>query len=251
MERPSSPIIEASNTQKTQPSVSTKNLVQKPKMVKTVVPVSDSKQVANNVTIKKVVGSNQVTSINRTRPAEPDSKSGSSVKRPRTSDSAEPSINAAAIKRVKTGDSKINKPRDIESSNITNRPRHDEPMTSNSANSASGIQNIKRIRPSDSKTSGVSSDAVKKPKTAQSTSTSGAPSRSTVSSPSTNVGNDSRLISEGEIKKLIESKQVNVTEIIKAFKKKINADSRNRDILLNITKKIATYKDGYFVLKPQ
>ncbi|CAG8822792.1 19951_t:CDS:2 [Gigaspora margarita] len=251
MERPSSPIIEASNTQKTQPSVPTKNSVQKPKMVKTVVPVSDSKQVANKVTVKKVVGSNQVTSINRTRPAEPDSKSAISVKRPRTLDSAEPSINAAAIKRVKIGDSKISKPRDIESSNITKRPRHDEPMTSNSANNASGIQNIKRIRPSDSKTSGVSADAVKKPKTAQSTSTSGAPSRSTVPSPSTNVGNDSRLISEGEIKKLIESKQVNVTEVIKAFKKKINADSRNRDILLNITKKIATYKDGYLVLKPQ
>ncbi|CAG8688689.1 22093_t:CDS:2 [Dentiscutata erythropus] len=255
-ERHSSPIIETSSTQKSQSSAPTKNLGSKPKTVKAEVPVNDSKQSFNKVTVKKPVGSNQVTSINRTRSAESDSKSTISVKRPRALDATEQSTSAAAAKRVKTSDAKINKPRDIESSSITNgsiskRPRHDEPVTSNSATSASVTQNIKRSRPSDSKTSGVSTDAVKKAKTAQSTSTSGTPSRATVPSPSTNVGNDSRLITEGEIRKLIETKQVKVVDVIKAFKKRINEDGRNKDLLLNITKKIATYKGEYLVLKPQ
>ncbi|CAG8507188.1 6596_t:CDS:2, partial [Racocetra fulgida] len=249
MERPSSPIIEGSSAQKTQTSVSTRSLPQKPnKMVK--VPSIDSKQGITKVAAKKVGGPNQATQPNRTRPAESSSKlaTSSSVKRPITLDATE----QYAIKRIKTVDTKINKSRtsDIESSSITNsstvkRLKRDEPVTTASA----PIQNVKRIRPSDPKTS---VDAVKKTKPAQSTSTStGSSSRATVPSPSTSVGNSSRLISEGEIKRLIETKQVKVADVIKAFKKRINEDSRNKDLLLNITKKIAHYRDGYLVLKSQ
>ncbi|CAG8732843.1 1431_t:CDS:2 [Cetraspora pellucida] len=252
MERPRSPIIEGSSAQKSQTSVSTKNLAQKSKASK--VTVIDSKSGITKVATKKVVGPpNQATQPIRTRPAETSSKlaTATSAKRSRVLDPTEQS----AIKRVKTVDTKINKSRtstEIESSSITNsstvKRLRDEPVANNSTASAP-IQNIKRIRPSDSKTS---ADTVKKTKPTQSTSSSiGAPSRAAVPSPSTSVGNDSRLISEGEIRKLIETKQVKVADVIKVFKKRINEDSRNRDRLLNITKKIAHYKDGYLVLKPQ
>ncbi|CAG8608514.1 7735_t:CDS:2, partial [Cetraspora pellucida] len=245
MERPRSPIIEGSSAQKTQTSVSTKNLAQKSKASK--VTAIDSKSGITKVATKKVVGPpNQATQPIRTRPAETSSKlaTATSAKRSRVLDATEQS----AIKRVKTVDTKINKSRtstEIESSSITNsstvKRLRDEPVANNSTASAP-IQNIKRIRPSDSKTS---ADTVKKTKPTQSTSTSiGAPSRAAVPSPSTSVGNDSRLISEGEIRKLIETKQVKVADVIKVFKKRINEDSRNRDRLLNITKKIAHYKDG-------
>ncbi|CAG8485951.1 5852_t:CDS:2, partial [Scutellospora calospora] len=249
-ERPSSPIIEGSATQKTKPSVSANNLPPKSKPVKKVgVPVSDSKQVINKVTVKKPVAPSQVTPLNRPRPAESDSKM-TTVKRPRTLDTTEQSANDPAAKRVKTTDTKINKSHasaDTESSSITNsitkRLRQDEPVNSNPAAKVSVIQNVKRIRPSDTKgPSDTKTSVVTKTKTAQNTSTS--TSRTTKPSSSTNVGSDSRLISEGEIKKLIETKQVKVADVIKAFKKRINEDSRNKDRLLNITKKIAYYKDG-------
>ncbi|CAG8554648.1 5742_t:CDS:2, partial [Racocetra persica] len=249
MERPSSPIIEGSSAQKTQNSVPTRSLPQKPNKVVKASSI-DSKQGITKVAVKKVVGPNQATQPIRTRPAESSSKlaTATSVKRSVTLDATEQS----AIKRIKTVDSKINKSRtsDIESSSITNsstvkRLKRDEPVTNNSIASAP-IQNVKRIRPSDPKTS---VDAVKKTKPAQSTSTStGSSSRVTVQSPSTSVGNSSRLISEGEIKRLIETKQVKVADVIKAFKKRINEDSRNKDLLLNITKKIAHYRDGFFII---
>jgi hypothetical protein len=66
-------------------------------------------------------------------------------------------------------------------------------------------------------------------------------------------GNDSlnsRLISEREVRNIInKNSELTVTTIIKAFRKRIHEDSRNRERLLEITKNIAVLKNGHLVLK--
>ncbi|CAG8565255.1 9186_t:CDS:2 [Acaulospora morrowiae] len=66
---------------------------------------------------------------------------------------------------------------------------------------------------------------------------------------STGNSQQGSLIDESEIRNLILTRKVRVTDLILSFKNRIKEDSRNKDRLLSITKEIATYKDGILVLK--
>ncbi|CAI2171428.1 13285_t:CDS:2 [Funneliformis geosporum] len=59
-----------------------------------------------------------------------------------------------------------------------------------------------------------------------------------------------RLISEREVRQIIsKNRELTVPTIIRAFRKRIQEDARNRDLLLEITKNVAILKDGCLVLK--
>jgi len=61
---------------------------------------------------------------------------------------------------------------------------------------------------------------------------------------------NSKLISEREVRQIIsKNSELTVTTIIKAFRKRIHEDSRNKERLLEITKNIAVLKNGCLVLK--
>ncbi|GBC04751.1 hypothetical protein RclHR1_05840012 [Rhizophagus clarus] len=61
---------------------------------------------------------------------------------------------------------------------------------------------------------------------------------------------NSRLISEKEVRQIIsKDSELTVTTIIKAFRKRIHEDARNRERLLEITKNVAVLKNGHLVLK--
>jgi hypothetical protein len=68
--------------------------------------------------------------------------------------------------------------------------------------------------------------------------------------PTTADSSNSRLISEREVRQIInKNNELTVTTIIKQFRKRIHEDSRNRERLLEITKNIAVLKNGFLVLK--
>ncbi|PKC02553.1 hypothetical protein RhiirA5_364025, partial [Rhizophagus irregularis] len=98
---------------------------------------------------------------------------------------------------------------------------------------------VKRVREGEDSTSftgkKVRTDKVSGPQT--STATQGTDS------------SNSRLILEREVRQIInKNSELTVTTIIKAFRKRIHEDARNKERLLEITKNIAVLKNGYLVL---
>ncbi|CAG8576249.1 3029_t:CDS:2 [Funneliformis caledonium] len=67
---------------------------------------------------------------------------------------------------------------------------------------------------------------------------------------SSSRADSSRLISEREVRQIIsKNRELTVPTIIRTFRKRIQEDLRNRDLLLEITKNVAVLKDGCLVLK--
>ncbi|KAK9719230.1 transcription factor IIF subunit tfg1 [Basidiobolus ranarum] len=64
-----------------------------------------------------------------------------------------------------------------------------------------------------------------------------------------NGGSDSNLITEAEITELIRNNRLSTKDLITKVKKKLKADSRNKQLISTIVKKVATTKDGFLELK--
>lgn len=206
------------------PEDSTKKPSSKPKSVKSVSPTSSKTSVSQSqIALKKQKPATTVR--------QPVSEMATSFGKKSSAHDSFVSDDDKSIKRTKqsetsTATASINRPANA---NISSTVR-----TSNG-----GV--VKRVREGEDSTSFTGKKVrTDKPVSGSQTSTA---AQGTDSS-------NSRLISEREVRQIInKNSELTVTTIIKAFRKRIHEDARNKERLLEITKNIAVLKNGHLVLK--
>ncbi|CAB4378411.1 unnamed protein product [Rhizophagus irregularis] len=202
------------------PEDSTKKLSSKPKSVKSVSPTSS-----------KTSASQSQIALKKQKPAttvrQPVSEMATSFGKKSSAHDSFVSDDDKSIKRTKQSETST------ATASINRSANANTVRTSNG-----GV--VKRVREGEDSTSftgkKVRTDKVSGPQT--STATQGTDS------------SNSRLILEREVRQIInKNSELTVTTIIKAFRKRIHEDARNKERLLEITKNIAVLKNGYLVLK--
>jgi hypothetical protein len=204
------------------PEDSTKKPSSKPKSVKSVLPTSSKTAVPQIQTALKKQKASAVR--------QPISEMANSFGKKSSAHDSFVSDDDKSIKRTKQSE-----------------PTHASINRQANANTSSAVRSsndgaIKRVREGEDSTTPFTSKKVRtdKPVSGSQTSTS---AQGTDSS-------NSRLISEREVRQIInKNSELTVTTIIKAFRKRIHEDARNKERLLEITKNVAVLKNGYLVLK--